>query len=175
MHIDELFDDADGTLCQVVTKKAGPSGMLPLTDKMLRQWPSGHLFGLTQNAGMGWSPKAMMGPQFLILSTQGGMRAADGQPIALGYHTGHFEVGLLVQAATAKTSRESKSPVFPIQPIESFMIPTCMSNLKMKSMSCSRLRIVADCVDSISYALEFSVQHDLFRNLGVSGVVHAAA
>ena len=99
MHIDELFDDADGTLCQVVTKKAGPSGALPLTDKMLRQWPSGHLFGLTQNAGMGWSPKAMMGPQFLILSTQGGMRAADGRPIALGYHTGHFEVGLLAQAA----------------------------------------------------------------------------
>ena len=41
----------------------------------------------------------MLGPQFLILSTQGGVRAPDGTPIALGYHTGHWEVGLLVQAA----------------------------------------------------------------------------
>ncbi len=37
--------------------------------------------------------------EYLILSTQGGIRAADGSPIALGYHTGHWEVGLLAQAA----------------------------------------------------------------------------
>ena len=37
--------------------------------------------------------------EFLILSTQGGIRAPDGSPIALGYHTGHWEVGLLMQAA----------------------------------------------------------------------------
>jgi len=41
----------------------------------------------------------MLGPQFLVISTQGGLRAPDGSPIALGFHTGHFEVGLLVQAA----------------------------------------------------------------------------
>ena len=35
----------------------------------------------------------------LILSTQGGIREPDGSPLALGYHTGHWEVGLLVQAA----------------------------------------------------------------------------
>jgi putative YjhG/YagF family dehydratase len=34
-----------------------------------------------------------------MLSTQGGIRAADGRPIALGYHTGHWEIGLLMQAA----------------------------------------------------------------------------
>lgn len=83
----------------VTTKGEGPSGSLPLTDDMLRNWPSGHLFGLTQNAGMGWSPNEMLGPEFLILSTQGGVRAPDGQPIALGYHTGHWEVGLLVEEA----------------------------------------------------------------------------
>jgi putative YjhG/YagF family dehydratase len=66
---------------------------------MLREWPSGDLFGLSQNAGMGWSPQQMLGPQFLILSTQGGIRAEDGRPIALGYHTGHWEVGLLMRAA----------------------------------------------------------------------------
>jgi putative YjhG/YagF family dehydratase len=34
-----------------------------------------------------------------MLSTHGGIRAPDGSPIALGYHTGHWEVGLLVEAA----------------------------------------------------------------------------
>ncbi len=77
----------------------GPQGQLPLDDDMLRNWSSGDLFGLTQNAGMGWDLQSMLGPQFLILSTQGGLRREDGQPIALGYHTGHWEVGLLVRAA----------------------------------------------------------------------------
>ncbi|MCE2750892.1 MAG: YjhG/YagF family D-xylonate dehydratase [Pirellula sp.] len=81
------------------TSGTGPEGSLPLTDEMLRTWSSGDLFGFTQNAGMGWDPKKMLGPQFLLLSTQGGLRAEDGQPIALGYHTGHWEVGLLVRAA----------------------------------------------------------------------------
>jgi putative YjhG/YagF family dehydratase len=66
---------------------------------MLRNSPSGDLFGLTQNVGMGWKPEELLGPQYLLLSTQGGVRGADGVPIALGYHTGHWEVGLLVQAA----------------------------------------------------------------------------
>ncbi len=83
----------------IITAGEGPKGKLPLTEEMLREWPSGDLFGLTQNAGMGWEPAKMMGPQFLILSTMGGMRAEDGSPIALGYHTGHWEVGLLVKAA----------------------------------------------------------------------------
>ena len=81
------------------TSASGPSGSLELTDEMLRNWPSGDLFGLTQNAGMGWDPQRMAGPQYLLLSTLGGMRGDDGQPIALGYHTGHWEVGLQVRAA----------------------------------------------------------------------------
>lgn len=83
----------------VATRGEGPAGSLPLTDEMLRNWPSGDLFGLTQNAGMGWDPQYMTGPQFLLLSTLGGMRGENGQPIALGYHTGHWEVGLQVRAA----------------------------------------------------------------------------
>jgi putative YjhG/YagF family dehydratase len=54
---------------------------------------------MTQNAGMGWDPRELGRPQYLMLSTQGGIRAADGRPIALGYHTGHWEIGLLMQAA----------------------------------------------------------------------------
>ena len=83
----------------------GPSGSLPLTAEMLRQEPSGNLFGLTQNAGMGWNPAEVARPQFLILSTQGGLRAEDGEPVALGYHTGHWEIGLLVRQA-AESLRE---------------------------------------------------------------------
>src|SRR6201998_2215707 len=48
---------------------------------------------------MGWNPAELARKEFLILSTQGGIRAPDGRPIALGYHTGHWEVGLLMQAA----------------------------------------------------------------------------
>jgi putative YjhG/YagF family dehydratase len=83
----------------------GPDGKLPLTPEMLREEPSGNLFGLTQNVGMGWDPSEVGKPQYLILSTQGGLRAEDGTPIALGYHTGHWEIGLLVREA-AQTIRE---------------------------------------------------------------------
>lgn len=63
---------------------------------MLLERPSGDLFGWTQNAGMGWKASELGAKEFLILSTHGGLRNADGSPIALGYHTGHWEVGLLV-------------------------------------------------------------------------------
>src|SRR5512141_778275 len=90
---------------QVQTKARGPIGMLPLTEEMLLTRPSGDIFGLTQNAGMGWDARELGRKQFLILSTQGGVRQPDGQPIALGYHTGHWEIGLLVEAA-ARELRE---------------------------------------------------------------------
>ncbi len=54
---------------------------------------------------MGWDPRELGRPQFLILSTQGGIRAPDGTPVALGYHTGHWEVGLLMQAAAEELQR----------------------------------------------------------------------
>src|SRR5687767_7442716 len=66
---------------------------------MLRNEPSGNIFGLTQNAGMGWRPDALGGPQYVIVSTMGGLRSERGEPIALGYHTGHWEIGLLVRGA----------------------------------------------------------------------------
>ncbi len=72
---------------------------------MLLTQPSGNLFGLSQNAGMGWNPAHVLDPEVLILSTHGGLRAEDGTPIALGFHTGHWEVGSLVAAA----ARELKS------------------------------------------------------------------
>lgn len=95
----DSLDTASRALSEIQTQATGPQGKLPLTDQILREWSSGDLFGLTQSAGMGWKPEELLGPQYLILSTQGGVRAPDGSPIALGYHTGHWEVGLLVQAA----------------------------------------------------------------------------
>lgn len=81
------------------TRAQGPTGALPLTPEQLSFASSGDLFGWTQNVGMGWDPAELTRPQVLILSTQGGIRAPDGKPIALGYHTGHWEVGLQMQAA----------------------------------------------------------------------------
>jgi putative YjhG/YagF family dehydratase len=91
--------DSDPALLDIATRVPGPTGSLPFTAEMLRERPSGDLFGWTQNAGMGWEAAAMGGREFLILSTHGGIRAPDGTPIALGYHTGHWEVGLLMEAA----------------------------------------------------------------------------
>ncbi len=95
----ELVESSDPSLLDVRTSAEGPSGSLPLTDTMLREWPSGDLFGLSQNAGMGWEPSTVDRDPYLILSTQGGLRGPDGEPIALGYHTGHWEIGLLVREA----------------------------------------------------------------------------
>ena len=76
----------------------------------LRDTASGNVFGWTQDAAMGWAPEQLGRKAFLILSTQGGIRAADGTPIALGYHTGHWEVGLLAQAASEEFARLGAIP-----------------------------------------------------------------
>jgi putative YjhG/YagF family dehydratase len=105
-----FVDSPANSLLDVQTKAEGPSGSIPLTDAMLRDWPSGDLFGLTQNAGMGWKPAEVDRDPYLILSTQGGLRAPDGTPIALGYHTGHWEVGLLVQEAAEEFTSLGVAP-----------------------------------------------------------------
>lgn len=109
MDSDLLFPAAPEH-CAVHTRAPGPAGRLPLTEEMLRDRPSGDLFGLTQNAGMGWNPAEVGRPSFLILSTHGGLRAPDGSPVALGYHTGHWEVNLLVEAAARELRRQGGLP-----------------------------------------------------------------
>lgn len=106
----ELLDSEDPKVYEVVTRGPGPKGRLPLTGEMLLHRPSGDLFGMTEDAGMGWEPAALAGPQFVILSTLGGMRAEDGSPIALGYHTGHFELGLAIRAAAAELKQAGALP-----------------------------------------------------------------
>ena len=103
--IDSLLAATSPDVYRVRTKAPGPEGRLPITAEYLAERPSGDLFGLTQNVGMGWNPAELGRKQFLILSTQGGVRAPDGSPIALGYHTGHWEIGLLVEAAARELRR----------------------------------------------------------------------
>src|SRR5258706_3728555 len=104
------FDSPDLTLYDIRTRAAGPAGSLPLSAESLLERPSGDLFGWSQNAGMGWNPAALGGKEYLILSTHGGIRAPDGTPIALGYHTGHWEVGLLMQAAAEELKSAGAIP-----------------------------------------------------------------
>lgn len=106
----EAIVGSEPSLWEVRTSGPGPGGRLPITAEMLIERPSGDIFGLTQNAGMGWDPRELDRPQFLILGTQGGIRAPDGHPIALGYHTGHWEVGLLMQAAAETLSELGALP-----------------------------------------------------------------
>ena len=108
--LSELLETDQDDLFTIRTSAPGPTGSLPLTEEMLRDRPSGDIFGMTQNAGMGWTPDQLTRPQYLLLSTQGGIRADDGQPIALGYHTGHWEVGLLMQAAAREFDRRESIP-----------------------------------------------------------------
>lgn len=97
--MESLFPSDDPSIYEIQTDAPGPPGQLPLTPAMLRTLPSGDIFGWTQDAGMGWNPAHLGRDEYLILSTQGGIRAEDGSPVALGYHTGHFEVGLLMREA----------------------------------------------------------------------------
>lgn len=94
-----MLESDNKKIYELRTTTPGPSGKLPFADELLKSAASGDLFGWTQNVGMGWDPKQMRRPNFVILSTQGGIRKPDGSPVALGYHTGHWEVGLLMEQA----------------------------------------------------------------------------
>ena len=106
----EIVGETDDKIYQIRTRAPGPSGKLPLTIEQVVEAPSGHIFGYSQNAGMGWNPDELGRGEFLIVSTQGGIRAPDGRPIALGYHTGHWEIGLLMEAAAEEIHRRGGIP-----------------------------------------------------------------
>ncbi|HCB01911.1 MAG TPA: YjhG/YagF family D-xylonate dehydratase [Anaerolineae bacterium] len=97
-------------LYKVKTHAHGPQGKLPLDEDFLTNAPSGDVFGWSQDAAMGWNPSDLGKDEYLILSTQGGIRAEDGSPIALGYHTGHWEVGLLAKAAAEEIKKHNAIP-----------------------------------------------------------------
>ena len=106
----QVFESEASVFRETKTHAPGPEGSLPITPEMLLTQPSGNLFGLSQNVGMGWEAARLLDPEFLILSTHGGMRAPDGTPIALGFHTGHWEVGLLVAEAARELRNRHAVP-----------------------------------------------------------------
>jgi putative YjhG/YagF family dehydratase len=106
----EILPDVAALDELVVTRARGPVGRLPFTEPMLRESASGDLFGWSQDAGMGWNPSELGRKEILILSTQGGIREPDGRPVALGYHTGHWEVGLLAAAAAEELKTRGYIP-----------------------------------------------------------------
>ena len=105
-----IFDSGEKEIYTLRTTTKGPEGKLPLGSDFLRNKPSGTIFGWTQNAGMGWDPAKLGGKEFVILSTQGGIRQPDGSPVALGYHTGHYEIGLLMEEAARVISERGGIP-----------------------------------------------------------------
>ncbi|MGY8880861.1 MAG: YjhG/YagF family D-xylonate dehydratase [Dehalococcoidia bacterium] len=108
---DVLGTGADPSTREIQTHADGPKGTVPFTAEFLIEEPSGNHFGMTQNAGMGWNPSELMRKQFIILSTVGGVKEEDGSPVALGLHTGHFELIDMVKTA-AKEFKELKSVPF---------------------------------------------------------------
>jgi putative YjhG/YagF family dehydratase len=110
MAATSLLDSADPEIYALRTRAPGPAGRLPLDAATLGSAASGSVFGLTQNVGMGWDSRKLLGREFLILSTQGGIRSPDGTPVALGYHTGHWEVGLLMEEAARTLSANGAIP-----------------------------------------------------------------
>ncbi|MCM8524937.1 MAG: dihydroxy-acid dehydratase, partial [Lentisphaeraceae bacterium] len=98
----ESWFNLNNSFYDVLTKAPTRTGDFPVTEEMLRHAPGGDIFGMSQDAGMGWEGKKLRDAQVLILTTMGGLRQDDGTPLALGYHTGHWELGLLVKEAAKK-------------------------------------------------------------------------
>lgn len=110
MSMKSIYDVKDVSLYNIYTHAEGPKGKLPFSEEFLREAPSGHLFGMTLNAGMGWNPESLNDDDVLILSTQGGIRGEDGSTIAVGLHTGHFELGLQMRAAADELAHHGAVP-----------------------------------------------------------------
>ncbi len=109
-HLRTVMGPEEDAYFEVATHAEGPSGSLPLTPAMLLDSPSGDLFGWSQNVGMGWRAERLIGREVLLLGTMGGIRNEDGSPAALGYHTGHWEIGLLMKAAAEEITRAGGIP-----------------------------------------------------------------
>lgn len=96
MSINKLYAKQDPQIFSAKTNADGPKGSLPLTADFLRTAPSGNIFGMTVNAGMGWEPSALANGDIMIIGTQGGIRRDDGVTTAVGLHNGHFELGIMM-------------------------------------------------------------------------------
>ena len=97
--MNELLDSGQPSLYEVITAGSGPQGKLPLTDDLLRNQPSGHAFGMSQDVGHGLDRLGRGRPAVRPVEHLGRRSRRRRHAIALGYHTGHWEVVLAVKAA----------------------------------------------------------------------------
>lgn len=110
MSVAKLFEDISPQAYRAQTHANGPQGSLPVTAEMLRKLPSGNIFGMTINAGMGWTPDTLAQGDVLILSTAGGMKNSDGKTVAVGLHNGHFDLDIQVREAAQAISSSGLVP-----------------------------------------------------------------
>ncbi len=110
MSLKEIYDESNEAVYVAATNAPGPAGKLPLTAEMLINRPSGDIFGMTLNAGMGWEPQKLTGTEVLVIGVTGGIRGADGKPVALGLHTGHYETPLQFEAAAREVAKAGGVP-----------------------------------------------------------------
>ena len=85
MSLQEFLNDTTERLYEVRSKAAGPVGRLPLTESMLGTSRADISSGCRRMSAWAGIPRRWHGIPYLILSTQGGLRAPDGSPVALGY------------------------------------------------------------------------------------------
>jgi len=104
MSLAELLEGND-LIYNIQTSAEGPKGKLPLTEEMLRSSPSGNLFGMTMNTGMGWNADKLLGDEIMIVSTKAGLRNDDGSPTALGLHSGHYELDIQTEAVAKEVEK----------------------------------------------------------------------
>ena len=69
MALRDLFTGTYPSIYEVRTQAPGPAGRLPLTPELLADAPSGYLFGMTMNVGMGWNPDDVNRDAVMIVST----------------------------------------------------------------------------------------------------------
>ncbi|MGJ9711823.1 YjhG/YagF family D-xylonate dehydratase [Actinotignum sp. GS-2025c] len=110
MRLEEIYEEQPPEFYETRTHAEGPSGKLPLTEDFLRNAPSGYIFSMTQGRGMGWEADDLANDDIMMISTLGGLRDADGNPTALGLHTGHFELGMLLDEAAKEFKRLDHIP-----------------------------------------------------------------
>lgn len=110
MAIDTIYGPENEAIYTAKTNAPGPDGKLPVTADMLINRPSGDIFGLTLNAGMGWQPEKLNGAEVLVIGNAGGIRGEDGKPVALGLHVGHYETPLQFAAAAREVAKAGGVP-----------------------------------------------------------------
>ena len=82
MSVKELYaNDASDLILRSRTHADGPDGVLPLTPETLRNSPSGNIFGMTIDAGMGWDPKTLANGDVMMISTYGGLKKMMVRPL----------------------------------------------------------------------------------------------